>query len=255
MARRVGWALIAFVATVLVAILLARAQSPAPPPARPRVVITADPELDDTNTLIRALLYSSKRMVKGDRTDYFGLTGFTADELRNKGYYVWTPPGPKGAFIGEGDTPTFAGPGAAADAAPGPNTPVGPDFPGFGFGLAPAGSTANAPTTGLKDANHEPPVKIASARDLDARSGDAVSLRGIVSDPDGNRVTTRWWQDYEAGTYPGDITVADANATVTTFRVPADARAGQTIHLILEATDDGAPTLTRYQRIIVTVRP
>jgi hypothetical protein len=48
-----------------------------------------------------------KQMVKGDRTDYFGLTGFTADELRRMAYYVWTPPGPKGAFIGEGDTPTF----------------------------------------------------------------------------------------------------------------------------------------------------
>src|SRR5215467_2159251 len=48
-----------------------------------------------------------KQMVKGDRTDYFGLSGLTADELRRMGYYVWTPPGPKGAFIGEGDTPTF----------------------------------------------------------------------------------------------------------------------------------------------------
>jgi hypothetical protein len=109
-------------------------------------------------------------------------------------------------------------------------------------------------TSQYKDANHEPSVKIAGARDLDARSGDTVNLRGSVSDPDGNRVTTRWWQDVEAGSYPGDVTIADANATVTTFRVPADAGPGQTIHLILEATDDGTPTLTRYQRIIVTVR-
>ena len=272
-----------------------------------------------------------KQMVKGDRTDYFGLTGFSADQLRSMGYYVWTPPRPKGAFIGEGDTPTFlnfidiglrtpengfwggwggrrrpqtaaAGRGAA-DSAPDSNTPVGPDFPGFGFGLAPAGSTANAPAAGAstvgggfagtpnasgpaqtraaainarffaaaqddfaarlkwsvtsqyKDANHEPSVKIAGAPDLDARSGDSVNLRGIISDPDGNRVRPRWWQDVEAGTYPGDVTIADANATTTTFRVPADARPGQTIHLILEATDEGTPTLTRYQRVIVTVRP
>jgi len=63
------------------------------------------------------------------------------------------------------------------------------------------------------------------------------------------------WQDNAAGTYPGDVLVADANATVTTFRVPRDAAPDQTIHLILEATDDGTPTLTRYQRVIVTVRP
>ena len=34
-----------------------------------------------------------KQMAPGDLTDYFGLTGFTADELRAKGYNVWTPPG------------------------------------------------------------------------------------------------------------------------------------------------------------------
>jgi len=36
--------------------------------------------------------------------------------------------------------------------------------------------------------------------------------------------------------------------------VPSDAVEGQTIHLILEATDDGEPALTRYQRIVITVR-
>jgi len=34
-------------------------------PARPRVVITADPELDDSNTLIRALLYSTDFDIEG----------------------------------------------------------------------------------------------------------------------------------------------------------------------------------------------
>jgi hypothetical protein len=35
--------------------------------------------------------------------------------------------------------------------------------------------------------------------------------------------------------------------------VPADAAAGQTIHIILEATDNGVPAMTRYQRVILTV--
>jgi hypothetical protein len=34
-------------------------------PVKPRVVITADPELDDNNTLIRALLYSSDFHIEG----------------------------------------------------------------------------------------------------------------------------------------------------------------------------------------------
>jgi len=33
-----------------------------------------------------------------------------------------------------------------------------------------------------------------------------------------------------------------------------DASAGQTIHLIFEATDNGTPPLSRYQRVIVSVR-
>ena len=37
------------------------------------------------------------------------------------------------------------------------------------------------------------------------------------------------------------------------FVVPADAQPGQTIHLILEVTDDGTPPLSSYQRVITTV--
>jgi len=37
--------------------------------------------------------------------------------------------------------------------------------------------------------------------------------------------------------------------------VPADAKTGDTIHLIAEVTDSGKPPLTRYARVIVTVRP
>jgi hypothetical protein len=36
--------------------------------------------------------------------------------------------------------------------------------------------------------------------------------------------------------------------------VPADAKPGQTIHLILEATDSGTPALTRYQRVVLTIQ-
>jgi hypothetical protein len=81
-----------------------------------------------------------------------------------------------------------------------------------------------------------------------------VQLEGEVSDPDRNAVTVKWWQYNDAGTYPGDITLSAPIALKTTFRVPDDANPGQTIHVILEATDNGVPQLTRYQRVIVTVR-
>ena len=47
----------------------------------------------------------------------------------------------------------------------------------------------------------------------------------------------------------------DAASLTTTFQVPNDAQPGQTIHVILEATDSGTPSLTRYQRVILTVQP
>jgi hypothetical protein len=37
------------------------------------------------------------------------------------------------------------------------------------------------------------------------------------------------------------------------LQIPSDAQPGQIIHVILEASDSGTPTLTRYQRVIVTV--
>ena len=117
-----------------------------------------------------------KRMSKDDVTDHYGLTGFTSEQLRGRGYNPVIAPGEKGSFISEGDTPTFlnllnnglraqenglwggwggrrrtdaagAGRGGApaATGVRGPGTPVGPDDPGIGLGIAPADSTANAP--------------------------------------------------------------------------------------------------------------
>ena len=103
-------------------------------------------------------------------------------------------------------------------------------------------------------ANHPPKVAIAGPLRVSAAPGSTVRIQGEVSDPDHDAVTTRWWQYNDAGTYPGDIVFSDPASLITIFRVPDDARPGQTIHVILEATDDGTPPLTRYQRVIVTVR-
>jgi hypothetical protein len=110
-----------------------------------------------------------------------------------------------------------------------------------------------AVTPKFSDANHPPKVRIIGPLNISARPGSAVNLEGAVSDPDRNAVTVKWWHHNDAGTYPNDITFSALTTLKTTFRVPGDAKPGQTINIILEATDDGAPHLTRYQRIIVTV--
>lgn len=88
---------------------------------------------------------------------------------------------------------------------------------------------------------------------MSARPGETIHLEGATSDPDGNAVTVRWWQWKDVGSYPGRVTISSPTALATNVQVPADATAGQTIHLILEATDNGTPALTHYQRVIITL--
>jgi hypothetical protein len=128
-----------------------------------------------------------KQMVKGDRTDYFGLSGYSVEQLKQMGYMVWMPPEPKGSFLGEGDTPTFLNlidnglrawqdplwggwggwmrPGAVHLSLFGPPPPpVPPDTSGVARGLAPAGSDANKISAAPKQPSldfsnfHMPPV-------------------------------------------------------------------------------------------------
>ncbi len=263
-----------------------------------------------------------KQMVKGDPTDYFGLSGYTSEQLKQMGYMVWMPPQPKGSFLGEGDTPTFLNlianglrayenpqwggwggwmhPGVKTPTLFGPPPPVAPiDSSGIARGLAPAGSEANkvsppkekqsidfssfhfppvpprtaaiaahffaaaendmaarmlwSVTPRFSDANHPPVVRIKGPLAITAAPGTTVQLQGEVSDPDHNEVTVRWWQYDDAGTYPGEITFSSPTQLTTTFHVPNNAKAGQAIDFILEATDNGTPPLTRYQRVVITV--
>ena len=80
-----------------------------------------------------------------------------------------------------------------------------------------------------------------------------MRLEGTASDPDGNAVAVRWWRWKDVDTYPGDVSISDPTALATRLQVPEDATPGQTIQMVLEATDDGTPALTRYQRVVVSV--
>jgi hypothetical protein len=244
-----------------------------------------------------------KQMVKGDRFDYFGLMGHTADELRAMGYVVWLPPRPKGEFLGEGDTFTYLnlignGLHAYRDETPGgwsgrvavnpasaSGAPrAGEAAPATSFdafmrsleGIGPEGPSTRPPsprpnftpaaqndfaarmkwsvTPMYARANHEPTVKIQGSARVSARSGETVRLEAAASDPDGNTVAVRWWRWKDVDTYPGNVSLAEQYALVTRLHVPGDATPGQTIHLVVEATDNGTPGLTRYQRVIVSVR-
>ena len=105
----------------------------------------------------------------------------------------------------------------------------------------------------FKQANHAPVVKLNQPEIIMANRGEKITLTGHASDPDGNNLKYSWWQYTEAGTYDGTISITDAETNKVSVVVPSDARKEQTIHLILQVTDDGIPNLTRYQRVIIRV--
>jgi len=109
-------------------------------------------------------------------------------------------------------------------------------------------------------ANHTPVAilnddKTKNILQLTALSGDEVKLSAIGStDPDGNDVTLNWFIYQEAGTFNSDVTLSQSTGTFTTLIAPLVAQP-RTIHVILEAEDNGEPRLRSYRRSIITVSP
>lgn len=231
-----------------------------------------------------------KQMVKGDRMDYFGFSELTDDELRKKGYIVWMPVQPKGSWLGEGDDFTFMnmlGNGLRAyeqgdyggwggrqtqsqstsfnlsdtsqqamiSAISSSGTQVKNAFPNF-FPAAQQDFAARmkwSVTPKYADANHAPRISIQGPLHVMAAAGQSIRLNALLSDPDGDEITVIWWQ-FQTGTYPGKTAIDHATTDKAIVLVPKDATSGQTIHIIVEASDSGTPKMTSYQRIIITVR-
>jgi hypothetical protein len=109
-----------------------------------------------------------------------------------------------------------------------------------------------ATTSSYAEANHPPRIAAEGSRVVSAKPGEVVKLRVTVSDPDGNDVTVRWWRWNEADTCDRAINLNPSNGSTAQFTLPSDVQPTETIHIIAEATDNGAPALTRYERFIVT---
>ncbi len=102
-----------------------------------------------------------------------------------------------------------------------------------------------------QNANHPPVVKLLHNHHLWIYPGQMLTLEGKAKDPDGDKISSRWWVYHEVGTYPHPINLNGADQLKLNFKVPADFKHGQTIHLILEVTDEDPIPLTRYQRVIL----
>jgi hypothetical protein len=104
------------------------------------------------------------------------------------------------------------------------------------------------------ESNHPPVVNVTGPLDQTVTAGSDIKLSVSGStDPDGNRLNYKWWQYRDAGTYAGEVGLHDADKPIANVHVPSDAKVGDTIHVIAEVTDSGAPPLTRYARFILTM--
>lgn len=226
----------------------------------------------------RYRVWGDGRQLEGDQDDTFGKVPYPRFPLP-----LSLPPG---HFISEGDTPTYLN-----LLANGLRAYENPSFGGWGNRLVRSGPAQPNYWVAAADerddsghlipnytskrwvrfaqqdfaarlqwmvtqryagANHPPVVQVARL-DRTARPGERVSLGGRARDPDRDRLTYRWWQYLEAGSYPHRVQIFHAERSNAGFVVPLDAQQGQTIHLLFEVTDDGSPALTRWQRVIVTV--
>lgn len=135
----------------------------------------------------------------------------------------------------------------------------------------------------ISKANHTPSVSVNEGTQLTAKVGQEVKLTAKADDPDGDKLTYKWWRYFEADTYtenssvpnmeslkvgdlqlslyrelgenevvdPVELTGADTNQV--SFTVPKDAKSGDTFHMIIEVQDNGEVPLKAYQRVVITV--
>ena len=115
-------------------------------------------------------------------------------------------------------------------------------------------------------ANHPPVPKLGHSDRLTARPGERVNLSAAgSSDPDGDTLSYEWFYYNEAGTFPASsarsgqpVPIQNFDQPQAWFTVPTSRvmpPGTGTMHIILAVTDHGTPRLTRYQRVIVEVKP
>ncbi len=104
-----------------------------------------------------------------------------------------------------------------------------------------------------KEANHAPKITIKKATEM-VKAGQTLKIEANATDPDGQQVNLNFWQYKEVGTGKETLEIKQVNAKVAEIAIPAAAKSGDTYHVIVEGKDNGVPAMTRYQRVILTVK-
>jgi hypothetical protein len=111
-------------------------------------------------------------------------------------------------------------------------------------------------TNDYKMANHPPVAKLSHSNILTARSGERVILDASASsDSDGDKLSFNWIHYREVGTLNAYWLKLENRDQIEASFVAPEVNEPKSAHFIVEVSDDGEPSLTRYQRIIVNIYP
>ncbi len=110
-------------------------------------------------------------------------------------------------------------------------------------------------TKSYRESNHPPIVVLDNPEAITVRSGEEFELSAHATDPDGDSLSYFWFLYPEAGSYKGTVKIRYAeNMTRVGLTAPKVDKA-ETVHVILRVSDKGNPPLSRYKRVVVTIRP
>jgi hypothetical protein len=109
----------------------------------------------------------------------------------------------------------------------------------------------------FEKANHPPVAVINGDRTRNVvqcqlKAGNTITLSAAGSrDPDGNELRYRWFICEGAGVMDEKATLNSTNGLEASFTAPENGIA--TIHVILQATDNGSPPLSAFRRAVISV--
>jgi hypothetical protein len=112
----------------------------------------------------------------------------------------------------------------------------------------------------FKDANHPPVVKINGPSEVTLKPGGSITIDASAStDPDGQSLQFQWIHYPETGNFwhwRGISLENDKSAKLTLKLHPeVEVSTPKVTQVILQVTDTGSPSLTRYHRIFVNIMP